>query len=270
MNPLALVVLAFYICLSINYLLGRRSSGQALPQREGLEHLVLATTLLLHAPLAFGPLAAGEIPRFGAKEGILLLAWLSAALYWTAGFFYKLEGMQGIVLPLASLSLLVSLFLPSGHPVLHFSSVLFKIHFIIAMLSYGFLAMAAGLAVLMLMAHRQLHEHRRFTVFGQLPPLLSLEKLLFYAITTGFVLLTFTLFSGVLFSEAIFGHGVTLSHKTVFAILSWIVFGALLAGHHWYGWRGKLAANWTLGGFSLLLLAYIGSRFVLEVILGRI
>jgi ABC-type uncharacterized transport system permease subunit len=83
------------------------------------------------------------------------------------------------------------------------------------------------------------------------------------------VLLTLTLATGVLFSEEIFGKALRFNHKTVFAILSWLIFGGLLVGRWRYGWRGRKALRWTLAGFVALLLAYVGSRFVLEVILGR-
>ena len=102
-----------------------------------------------------------------------------------------------------------------------------------------------------------------------LPPLLSMEKLLFRIIASGFVLLTLTLGSGILFSEALFGKPMSFTHKTVFGILSWIIFAALLAGRAHYGWRGRVAMRWTLAGFLSLVLAYIGSKFVLEVLLQR-
>jgi ABC-type uncharacterized transport system permease subunit len=96
-----------------------------------------------------------------------------------------------------------------------------------------------------------------------------MEALLFRLIHVAFVLLTFTLISGVFFSETLFGKALSFNHKTVFAILSWLIFAALLAGRHLRGWRGRIALRWTLAGFAALLLAYVGSRFVLEVILGR-
>jgi ABC-type uncharacterized transport system permease subunit len=99
--------------------------------------------------------------------------------------------------------------------------------------------------------------------------LLTMEKLLFRMITLGFVLLTLTLLSGVVFSEQLFGTVVRWDHKTIFSLLSWLLFGTLLAGRKWQGWRGKTALKFTLFGFAILLFAYIGSRFVLEVILHR-
>ena len=104
---------------------------------------------------------------------------------------------------------------------------------------------------------------------ANLPPLLTLEALLFRIIGLGFMLLTLTLLTGAVFSETLFGQVMRFNHKTVFAITSWLIFAFLLAGRHLYGWRGRVALRWTLAGFISLLLAYIGSRFVLEVILQR-
>jgi ABC-type uncharacterized transport system permease subunit len=102
-----------------------------------------------------------------------------------------------------------------------------------------------------------------------LPPLLALERILFRLISIGFICLTVTAVSGIFFSEQVFGRPLTLNHKIVFTLVSWAVFGALLLGRVLWGWRGRTALRLTLGGFVLLLLGYVGSHFVLEVVLGR-
>jgi ABC-type uncharacterized transport system permease subunit len=121
----------------------------------------------------------------------------------------------------------------------------------------------------MSVVERRLHhiQDTKFTV--NLPPLLTLESLLFRLLGLGFALLTLTLVTGVVFSEEIFHKPAELNHKTVFAVLSWIIYAVLLGGRRLRGWRGKLAVRWTWFGFVMLLLAYVGSRFVLEVILHR-
>src|SRR5258708_1667826 len=96
-----------------------------------------------------------------------------------------------------------------------------------------------------------------------------MERLLFRVILAGFAFLTLTLLTGIVFSETLFGRAMKFDHKTVFAVVSWFIFAALLAGRYFYGWRGRTALRWTLAGFVALLLAYVGSRFVLEVILRR-
>ena len=105
---------------------------------------------------------------------------------------------------------------------------------------------------------------------SRLPPLLAMETLLFRMIGLGFAFLTLALGSGIVFSEDIFGRPFPFGHKTLFAALSWSIFAALLLGRKLRGWRGRIALRWTLAGFLALLLAYIGSRFVSEVLLGRI
>ena len=123
--------------------------------------------------------------------------------------------------------------------------------------------------LMMAMMERGLHRGNLPRFLQGLPPLLTMEQLLFRIIAAGFVLLTLTLASGILFSEALFGKPMSFTHKTVFGILSWIIFAALLAGRALYGWRGRVAMRWTLAGFLSLVLAYIGSKFVLEVLLQR-
>lgn len=98
---------------------------------------------------------------------------------------------------------------------------------------------------------------------------MTMESLLFKTISLGFVLLTFTLVSGMLFSEQIFHQALKFNHKNIFTIISWLIFGSLLVGRARYGWRGCTAIRWTLTGFLVLMLAYLGSKFVLEVLLNR-
>jgi ABC-type uncharacterized transport system permease subunit len=136
------------------------------------------------------------------------------------------------------------------------------------MIAYGLFVIALLHATLMAVAERQLHAKSSLPAM-HLPPLLTLEKLLFRIVAAAFIFLTLTLITGIAFSETLFSRPFRADHKTVFAILSWATFGLLLAGRRLYGWRGRTAVRWTLTGFVLLVLAYIGSRFVLEVILQR-
>ena len=155
-------------------------------------------------------------------------------------------------------------------------SVALRLHLLVAMAAYSLLTIAALHALLMALLDRRLHAPLQAPasglarIFGQLPSLLALEKILFRLIGAGFLLLTATLITGVFFSEQIFGRALRFEHKTVFTIASWLVFAGLLAGRAVFGWRGRTALRWTFTGFLMLLLAYVGSRFVLEVILGRV
>jgi ABC-type uncharacterized transport system permease subunit len=106
-------------------------------------------------------------------------------------------------------------------------------------------------------------------VLQALPPLLTMETLLFRIIGAGLILLTLTLISGVVFSEQVFGKPWQINHKFIFGVISWCVFTVLMMGHHLYGWRGRKAVRWMMSGYVFLLLAYVGSKFVMEVLLHR-
>jgi ABC-type uncharacterized transport system permease subunit len=181
-----------------------------------------------------------------------------------------MERMLALVLPLAALSVALPWLFPSAHVLPHAEMPLFRAHLAISMLAYSLLSIAALHAALMALVERRLHDKHLSPLFAGMPPLLSMERLLFQIIGAGFILLTLSLGSGILFTEEIFHKALRLNHKAVFGILSWITFAALLAGRLRYGWRGKIAIRWTLSGFGLLLLAYIGSKFVLEVLLQRV
>jgi ABC-type uncharacterized transport system permease subunit len=124
-------------------------------------------------------------------------------------------------------------------------------------------------ALILMGLAKRLHRGLPEPNAGELPSLLTLEQFLFRIVGAGYALLTLTLATGIFFSEQLFGKPLSLNYKTVFSVLAWFAFGALLVGRHRYGWRGRTALNWILFGSALLLLAYIGSKFVLEVILRR-
>jgi ABC-type uncharacterized transport system permease subunit len=149
------------------------------------------------------------------------------------------------------------------------TSFAFDAHIVAAMLVYSLFTIAALHAGLMSLVEKRLHKATLPRVLQSLPPLLTMETLLFRIIGAGFVLLTLTLLSGVVFSEQVFGKPWQLNHKFVFGVISWCVFASLLMGHHFYGWRGRKAVHWTMSGYIFLLLAYLGTKFVMEILLHR-
>jgi len=124
------------------------------------------------------------------------------------------------------------------------------------------------LAILLWVQERALRQRVFHGWMRALPPLTELESLLFRTIAVGFALLTATLLTGVLFVENLFAQH--LVHKTVLSVLSWLAFGALLLGRWRRGWRGATAVRWTLVAMALLMLAFFGSQFVLELVLKRV
>jgi len=263
---------ALYAGLALHFWRSRWR-GPALDQPvaglAGWERAWLLAALALHGVTLAQEIFPDNAMRFGFAVALSLILWLALALYWIESFYARMEGLQMLGLPLAAICVLLPAALPGQHLLANADSPAFRVHFLMAMLAYSLFTLAALHAVLMAVAEKRLHRGRLTPLFAGLPPLLTMEALLFRLIHVAFVLLTLTLASGILFSETLFGKALPFNHKTVFAILSWLIFAALLAGRHLRGWRGRVALRWTLAGFAALLLAYVGSRFVLEVILGR-
>jgi ABC-type uncharacterized transport system permease subunit len=236
----------------------------------GWERYAIVAPLVLHGYTLYESVFAGVGLNFGVGSAVSSIVWLTAMIYWLSGFFYRLEGLQTLVAPVAAVAVLLPLAFPSLRPLANTEFPAFKAHISIAMLAYSLLTIAALHALLMAVVERRLHHHPTLpSVLTNMPPLLTMENLLFRVIWVGFILLTLTLISGIVFSEEVFGQPLKFTHKTLFGIISWCVFAALLAGRQLYGWRGRIAIRWTLSGFIILLLAYLGSKFVLEVILQR-
>lgn len=226
---------------------------------------ILGTLLhvLVHARLWWQ--AGGADLHFFAALSLVALG--MAALTSLAGRRQRLDALGVVVFPLAALAALA--FASVGNPSRSPDMMDWRIglHAWMALLAYATLAMAALLALMLWLQERALRQRRFTGLLRALPPLTQLEMLLFRTITVGFVLLSFTLVTGVLFVEDLFAQH--LVHKTVLSFMSWTVFGVLLVGRRWRGWRGRQAVQLTLAAMILLLLAYFGSKMVLELILVR-
>jgi len=266
------VASALYAALALHFW-NSRWRTQAAPAPGGLrgwERAAILVPLALHGGLLYAEVFARAELRFGFAYALSAMFWLAVLFYWLESFFYDLDAMQPPALALAALSVpLPALFPGSAAVGAYAAAVEFRLHLVLAMLAYSLFTIAILHAVLMAVAERRLHRKGAGLGLVSLPPLLTLERLLFRLIGAAFVLLTLTLATGIAYSETLFGRALRFDHKTVFAVLSWLTFGGLLAGRWLYGWRGRTALRWTLTGFVLLILAYVGSRFVLEVILGR-
>jgi ABC-type uncharacterized transport system permease subunit len=231
------------------------------------ERAAILLPLALHGWLLFDEIFAAQQMRFGFAQALSMMLWLAVAICWLEALAYRIEALFPMVLLIAALCAPLPGFF-AGRVTPDAYSLQFKLHLFAGMVAYSLFAVATLHAVLISIVERQLHAHPGVADRG-MPPLLSLEALVFRLTGAAFAVLTLTFAVGIAYSETIFGRAMRFDHKTVFVVLSWLIFGLLLAGRLLYGWRGRTALRWTLAGFLMLMLAYPGSRFVLEVVLGR-
>ncbi len=283
------------------------TSGEASYRLSATLRAVIVVGWLLHAwLLRDAALIAGNW-RFGFALALSATMWIAVALFWFESLLIELVSIWLLLLPLAALCALLPLAFPGSLLLGRMSgadggaggsamSTWLPAHLAVALAAYGLLTIAAVHALYMAALERWLHRtggavwranegangvgnrgapgDRRGEIergmLAPLPPLLTMERVLFRLIGAGFALLTLTVATGIVFSESLFGRPMRLDHKTVFTLFAWATFALLLIGRAMRGWRGRVALSWTLGGFAFLLLAYAGSRFVLEVILHRV
>ncbi len=249
---------------------GTRLAAASLPA------LLLFVGLLLHAVSLYFVMLDGSEFRFGFAQALSATLLVGVAVLWIEGRRVRVAALRALILPIAALAVLLPLFFPGSVLAETRMRPMFVMHLLVGTLAYGVLLLAALHAGLMTAAERALHggPGAQRSIFArlidELPPLLVLERMLFTLIRLGFLLLTLTAITGIFFTEEIFGRPLRFDHKTVFTLIAWAVFGVLLLGRWLRGWRGRGALRATMAGYGVLLLAYIGTRFVLEVILGRV
>lgn len=271
-NPLlinAILVAVIYSVSAMGY--WRKIKVPVAEQSFKANRLMVLLGLVLHGNLLYQTiLNSGQGLNLGFFNSLSVIFWLTVLIYWIADLINELTSLQAFVLPPAALVVLFALFFSSNHYLPMSATPAFLAHISIALLAYGLFTFATLHAALMAVAERKMHHRKTLIPLPNFPPLLVMEDILFKTIGLGFILLTITLVSGMLFSEVLFGRAMQFNHKTIFSIASWLIYGTLLFGHYRYGWRGLKAIRWALAGFLLLLLAYVGSKFILEIVLHRV
>jgi len=238
---------------------------------------LLPAALLLHGWLAWRGIATAEGLDLSFLNAMSVVGALVAAVAWASGLLRTLPAIGAIVLPVSAVAVLLPALLPAlfpsaftnPHRFAYGSQSLAAAHVAVALVSYAIFLVAALQALVLMGLEKRLHRRLPDPESAALPPLLTLERFLFRMLAAGFLLLSLTLASGMLFTEHLFGKPLTFTHKSVFSVLGWLTFGALLLGRWRYGWRGRVALRWIIVGTVFIFLAYLGSKFVLEVLLGR-
>jgi ABC-type uncharacterized transport system permease subunit len=238
---------------------------RASPQAAG--RVPAAVALALHlAALLGAAFHAGNL-TLGVTEALSLFAWQAALLLWALSLLQPVQVLGLALYPLAALAAMASALWPTSISAIPLADWKIQLHVVLSLFSAGFLTLAAAQAVTLAAQDRLLHRHEPTRLVLALPPLQTMEHLLFVLITLGFFILSLSLLSGLLFVDDLLAQH--LAHKTVLSIAAWAMFGALLWGRWRRGWRGRMAVRWTLSGYAVLILAYFGSKIILEQILSR-
>lgn len=258
----ALIAIAAYLAAAV--LLARPLVSSTSPSRA-TSFIAGLIAVIAHGDLIFGLHRGGLDLHFFAALSIVGLC--IAALTLIVSLWRPVAGLGVLVFPIAAVLLAVDVFLApptTAQPI----DWQIKLHVGFALISFSILTISALLAILLALQERALRRHQPGSgLIRALPPLTLTEALMFRLIGVGFVLLSLTLLSGALFVDNLFAQH--LVHKTVLSIAAWIVFGILLFGRWRWGWRGPRAVRLTLIGMFVLLLAFFGTKFVLEMVLHR-
>lgn len=241
--------------------------GGRLPEHQ--THRLVVIGWVLHGLSVGVSLGNGDdgLIRFGFAPALSTTAWLVLLFYLLERQWFPLLRARWALASLGVVSVLLPLVFP-GQALHTSASVWLPLHWALGLASYGLFAAAVIHAWLMVRTETQI----RLAAEPQTGvPLLTLERLTFRFVLAGFVLLSATLLEGWWFGDVLYGpeKAWRWDHKTIFSLLAWLTFAGLLLARHQLGWRGRKAARVLYIGAGLLLLAYVGSRFVLEVVLVR-
>lgn len=223
--------------------------------------------LILHASYVGLIFLQYQSFNFSFFNAAALVALFIVLLLLFAAIDKPVEKLGIVAFPLAALLISLDLIFPERSHPFNLDSWQMSVHVLTSIVAFSLLNIAAVQAILLAIQDQQLRSHNPKRMMLALPPLQAMETLLFQMISAGLFFLTVALASGFLFVEDLFAQH--LAHKTVLSIIAWMIFSSLLLGRLRYGWRGTTAIRWTLIGFVSLLLAYFGSKLVLEFILKK-
>ena len=224
--------------------------------------------LLLHALVLYQGIITDLGLNLGFYNALSLISWLVALLVVCVAMIRPVENLTVVFLPAAALALFLELIFPTQHILSDSNTIGLRMHILLSITAYSLLAIAALQAIILAIQERQLHNKHPVRIMQRLPPMQTMEALLIQMIAIGFFLLSLSLVTGLMFLHDIFAQH--LVHKIFLSSLAWLIFALVLWGRWALGWRGKKLIRWTLGGFISLMLAYFGSKLVLELILHRI
>ncbi len=258
-----LTVLAYLtsgLALALGFL-----NGKPVLRVSGVVLVMVAATL--HAVLLWQVLnnpAGWDVNFFNT---LAVAAWMIVVVLLVSALRSRVLEAGIVAFPGAAVTVALLWLVGSEPLILNTLSPRLEMHVFSSLLAYSLLSIAAINAVMLAVQDYLLRHPRTIRQLEMLPPLSMLEAVMFNLIMAGWMVLTLSLVTGLMFVDNLMAQH--LVHKTVLSLVSWLLFGLLLFGRWWYGWRGRRAIQWTLAAMFALVLAYFGSKLVLEVMLDR-
>lgn len=265
---LLISALLFYLIATITMIIAtRQHNGQGNKQTDArllTGFIIGALGLAIHLYFASQTSLTNGTLNVGLRSMVVVISSMVALIYLSSSLFMPIKQLGVLVFPFSIASLIFALFWNSPDDVQSHLSGTASVHILISILAYCFLALSCIQALLYVYQERLLRLRSKPRTLMALPPLQTMELLLFRLVIAGFFLLTLTLLSGAMFSHQIFGHAFVFKHHTILALLGWLAFAVLLYKRVRQGLRGSQAAIWIICGFLLIQLGYFGTKIVSE------
>lgn len=256
-----------FICYSLSAFLIFRllTKAQNLSRWLNLTPSLIAIALqAIHLKLLIYP-EEGLI-NLGFFTAFSLISWLVSVQIIISSIYRPVESLGIFMFPLSGVASILAVLSPSSQSLTAVTSHLIQGHIMISVIAYSLIMLSALQAITLAFQEHAIRSHHPGGFVRFLPPLHDMETLLFQMLGFGFIFLSTALGSGFFFVEDLFAQH--LVHKTALSIIGWIILGTLLFGRYRFGWRGKIAIRWTLTAFVFIMLAYFGSKLVLEFIVN--
>ena len=254
----------------ILYVLGTLFQVRTLRGQKNNRSLVLSigfAALAAHLLNVYGSIFTEAGYNFGFFRVATLFCWTIVGLVLVSSLRKPLENLFIVLFPMAILGIGAGLLFTDSYVPHDTYPTGVAIHIVLAIVATSVITISAVQAILLSFENHQLKDRHTMRFLNHMPALQTMETLLFEIVWTGLALLTAVIVTGVIFMDDMVAQH--LRHKLVFSVIAWVVFAILVWGHHYRGWRGRMAVRMTLTGFVFLVLAYFGSKFVLELILNR-
>lgn len=258
-----LAAIALYITVAVQTsAVARKSAGTYTLSIPAALMAVLA--LVAHAIALYPMLVTRGGINFGVFSAASLVAWLIACIAVVATLLRPVASLSLVILPFAAVIVAISLVFTDKR-LLAPTSTGIALHIALSLVAYSLFAIAALQAIYLAFAEHRLRNHE--PVVGYLPPLPTMERLMFELTAVAFALLSVGIAIGSFYIHDVHKHH--LDHKIFFSVMAWLTFAVLLIGRYHWHWRGRRAIKYVIGGFALLALGFFGSKIVLELILHR-